>query len=76
MKIKIKKLDENAVIPSYAKIGDAGLDLIAVSKNLVKSGGGEFIEYGTGLAVEIPEGHVGQNEFEFYFTFVSVGANF
>ena len=59
MKIKIKKLDENAVIPSYAKIGDAGLDLIAVSKNLVKSDGGEFIEYGTGLAVEIPEGHVG-----------------
>ena len=59
MKIKIKKLDEKAVIPSYAKIGDAGLDLVAVSKNFVKSGGGEFIEYGTGLAVEIPEGHVG-----------------
>ncbi len=29
MKVKIKKLKPNAVIPSYAKIGDAGMDLVA-----------------------------------------------
>ena len=29
MILKIKKLSEDAVIPSYAKYGDAGLDLVA-----------------------------------------------
>jgi dUTP pyrophosphatase len=55
MKIKIKKLNENAVIPKYAKNGDAGLDLVAVSQ----SSNELYIEYGTGLALEIPEGYVG-----------------
>ena len=32
MKLKIKKLHKDAVIPSYAKQGDAGLDLTAVSE--------------------------------------------
>jgi dUTPase len=31
MQVRIKKLNENAVIPSYAKDGDAGMDLIATS---------------------------------------------
>lgn len=56
MKVKIKKLNPNAVIPSYAKEGDAGLDLVATSKVYDKYGN---IAYGTGLALEIPEGHVG-----------------
>ena len=30
MKVKIKKLHPDAVIPKYSKIGDAGLDLTAV----------------------------------------------
>lgn len=30
MKVRVKKLDEKAVIPAYAKEGDAGLDLTAV----------------------------------------------
>ena len=30
MKVKIKKLHEDAVIPSYAKHGDAGVDLYSV----------------------------------------------
>ena len=55
MKIKIKKLSDNAVIPCYACNGDAGMDLHAVSKNETEM----FIEYGTGLAFEIPEGYVG-----------------
>lgn len=57
MEIKVKKLNEMAVIPSYAKKGDAGLDLTAVSKTYEKNGG--VVTYGTGLAFEIPEGYVG-----------------
>ena len=56
MKVKIKKLCENAVIPSYAKPGDAGMDLVATSRMFDKYGN---VEYGTGLAMEIPEGYVG-----------------
>lgn len=55
MQVKIKKLHENAVIPQYAKKGDAGLDLTATSLAIQ----GYNYVYGTGLAVEIPEGHVG-----------------
>lgn len=57
--IKVKKLDPNAVIPSYAKIGDAGLDLTAVSIQTVDNQEYGYIEYGTGLAFEIPQGYVG-----------------
>lgn len=53
--IKIKKLHANAVVPEYAHATDAGLDLVATTK--------EFLEgvaiYGTGLALEIPQGYVG-----------------
>lgn len=56
MEVKIKKLCETAVIPSYAKPGDAGMDLVATSRIFDKYGN---VEYGTGLAMEIPEGYVG-----------------
>lgn len=56
MKIKIKKLHPDAVIPSYAKDGDAGLDLTAVSKSYDDNGN---VVYGVGLAFEIPKGFVG-----------------
>lgn len=56
MEVKIKKLHENAVIPTYAKNGDAGMDLTAVNKYPDHFGN---IVYDTGLAFEIPEGFVG-----------------
>ena len=56
MEIKIKKLDKNAVIPKYSKYGDAGMDLVATSVDYSNE---YYIEYGTGLAIEIPEGYVG-----------------
>ena len=56
MKVKIKKLHSNAVIPKYAKPGDAGMDLTAVS---VDFGDWNYLTYHTGLAIEIPEGYVG-----------------
>lgn len=57
MKVKIKKLHLEAVVPSYAHDGDAGLDLYALSKTRDERTG--YIEYSTGLAVKIPEGFVG-----------------
>jgi dUTP pyrophosphatase len=56
MKVRIKKLNENAVIPSYAKDGDAGMDLVATS---IISNTSTQITYGIGLALEIPKGFVG-----------------
>lgn len=55
----MKKLDPKAVIPSYAKPGDAGMDLTSTSRTVVSTYEEDYIEYGTGLAVEIPEGFVG-----------------
>jgi dUTP pyrophosphatase len=55
MEIKYKKLNDKAKEP-YKKIGiDAGFDLYATSVNKTN----KYIEYGTGLALEIPEGYVG-----------------
>lgn len=59
MNIRIKKINENAVIPSYSKIGDAGMDLTAISYSIIDEKQFGFIEYDTGLAIEIPEGYVG-----------------
>jgi len=55
MKVKIKKLHPNAIIPCYAKIGDAGLDLTAIGFETTET----HITYHTGLSIEIPYGYVG-----------------
>jgi dUTP pyrophosphatase len=55
MQVRVKKLVPEAVVPKYAKVGDAGLDLTATS---YEHKNGRHI-YGTGLAVEIPDGYVG-----------------
>ena len=57
MIVKIKKLRQDAVIPSYAKDGDAGMDLTAISSDVDAKG--FYTEYGTGLAMEIPKGYAG-----------------
>ena len=56
MKVRIKKLSELAVVPTYAKDGDAGMDLVATS---IISNTSTQITYGIGLALEIPKGFVG-----------------
>ena len=56
MEIKIKKLTDNAVIPHKAHPTDAGFDLTATSCTMDEFGS---MVYGTGIAVEIPEGYVG-----------------
>ena len=56
MKVKIKKLHPDAVIPSYAKDGDAGMDLTSVDIEVLDN---EHVKYYTGLAIEIPKGYAG-----------------
>lgn len=56
MEVKIRKLCDSAVVPSYAHDTDAGLDITATSKSYDADGN---VVYGTGLAMEIPYGHVG-----------------
>lgn len=57
MKIRFKKLDECARVPYRATSTDAGYDLYATSVSYEKETGNTV--YGTGLAVEIPEGYMG-----------------
>lgn len=54
--IKIKLLNERAVMPTKAHNSDAGYDLTATSMDYDDHGN---VVYGTGVAVEIPEGYVG-----------------
>jgi dUTP pyrophosphatase len=54
--VKVKKLDPNAVIPSYSKVGDAGMDL-TITKEIENTS--FSVSYGFGIAMEIPKGYVG-----------------
>ena len=56
MKVLFKKLVPEAVKPKFGKPGDAGADLVATSVDFSRD---NQVVYGTGLAVEIPEGMVG-----------------
>lgn len=56
LNIRCKKMHKDATVPKYAKTGDAGLDLTAIE--MIVTDDGKYI-YKTGLAFEIPEGHVG-----------------
>jgi dUTP pyrophosphatase len=58
MNIKIKKLNENSIIPSYAHPDDAGLDLYTAKDAYIKTQNTTVLIH-TGIAIEIPEGYVG-----------------
>ena len=55
--VKIKKLHPDAVVPKYAKLGDAGLDLTATWMEFDHEK--KIVTYGTSIAMEIPKGYVG-----------------
>ena len=57
MELRFTKLNDAAVVPTRAHPGDAGLDLY--STEIAHLGPGERWAVGTGIAVEIPEGHAG-----------------
>ena len=56
LKIKFKKLVPEAKSPSQATAGDSGWDVTAIDDGVVNAEHG-YIEYRTGLAVELPEGY-------------------
>lgn len=58
MDLKIKKLCEKAVIPSYGSTSAAGADLYSAEDDIV-IGAGETKIVHTGLSMQIPEGYVG-----------------
>jgi dUTP pyrophosphatase len=57
MELKVTKLHADAVVPTRAQPGDAGLDLHSIEA--AHMGPGERWSVGTGIALEIPEGHAG-----------------
>jgi dUTP pyrophosphatase len=57
VELRVAKLKDEAVLPSRAHAGDAGLDLYACEA--AHLGPGERWSVGTGVAVEIPQGHGG-----------------
>ena len=57
MELRVAKLKDGARVPARAHDGDAGLDLYACEA--AHLGPGERWSVGTGVAVEIPEGHAG-----------------
>jgi dUTP pyrophosphatase len=54
LRVKIKRLHDAAVIPQYAREGDAGFDLVAVEDVIVEPG--QTVKVPTGLAFELPPG--------------------
>ena len=59
MKVRFKKLDQRAQMPTYGSVYAAGADLYAVTDGVVTIAPGETKFIGTGIAVELPEGTVG-----------------
>ena len=57
IELAVSRLREDAVLPSQAYDGDAGLDLAACER--LELAPGERAVVGTGLAVAIPDGHAG-----------------
>lgn len=55
--IQIRRLDPDLPMPSYARDGDAGLDMYAANDARLEPGARALIP--TGLAVAIPHGYVG-----------------
>jgi dUTP pyrophosphatase len=56
--VKVKILNPNAQVPTYAKEGDAGADLYSVEDRVIYPG--DRLLVGTGIAIELPRGHEAQ----------------
>jgi len=54
MQLKVKKLHPAAILPSYAREGDAGLDLFSVKQLVIQPGQSAMVP--TGIAIELPSG--------------------
>lgn len=58
IKVKIKKIKDNAIVPKYAHRGDAGVDLYSTEDYTLKPG--ERVLVSTGISMAIPNGYEGQ----------------
>jgi dUTP pyrophosphatase len=56
--VPVRRLDPDLPLPSYARAGDAGADLVAREDALLEPGGGRAL-VPTGVALAIPEGYAG-----------------
>lgn len=59
MTVKIKKLNENAVIPTYGTDFSAGADLYCLTDNQVIIPAHSTVLLSTGISIEIPAGYCG-----------------
>lgn len=59
MKIQIKKLKNQAVIPTRGSAYAAGYDLYACLDEAVEIPAGQTVKIGTGLSVAVPDGYFG-----------------
>lgn len=59
MEINIKKLNQNAIIPTKGSEQAAGYDLYACTKSSIVIMPHNTVKVGTGLAIEIPDGYFG-----------------
>lgn len=57
LEILVTQLHPSAIIPTYAKPGDAGADLYAIEEKTLKPGERALVK--TGIAIALPEGYVG-----------------
>lgn len=55
--LKVKKLEKDAILPQKAHDYDAGFDIFSNERKFIKPG--EHAKIKSGIAIDIPEGHVG-----------------
>lgn len=55
VKLKVKKLHPDAILPHYAHQGDAGLDMYSIENITIAPGERAIVS--TGVAIEYPEGY-------------------
>lgn len=58
IEVPIVRLDPELPLPSYARDGDAGLDLVAREDAVIAPGGGRVL-MPTGMAIALPAGYAG-----------------
>jgi dUTP pyrophosphatase len=58
LEVPVVRLDPDLPLPGYARVGDAGMDLLAREDVVLPPGGGRAL-VATGVAVAIPAGHAG-----------------
>ncbi|MGB9682453.1 MAG: dUTP diphosphatase [bacterium] len=58
MKLLLKRLNDDSIIPTYMSRGASGLDLYSAEDKIIPSGRWSIV--GTGIAIEVPNGYEGE----------------